>query len=73
VERENAKVVVTRHSAFFCFPESCLTFVTADPDKECRRSARHIGKAARESEEGEAADSVEVRSKAKNKRGNQRK
>jgi hypothetical protein len=41
-----------------------LIFFTADADKECRRSARHIGKAESESEESEAADSVGVKEQA---------
>ena len=37
------KVVANRQSALFCSPNSSLTFLTADVDRDSSWSARHIG------------------------------
>jgi hypothetical protein len=59
------KVVASRQSALFCFPDSCLTFLTADADRECRRRARLAWRVG-ENEESEVQDSTGIRRQAKN-------
>ncbi len=50
----------------YCLPNSCLTFLTADPDNECRRRARLVWTVEEERQESEVPDSTGIRRQARN-------
>jgi hypothetical protein len=50
----------------YCLSNSCLTFLTADSDNECRRRARLVWTVEEERQKSEVPDSTGIRRQARN-------
>jgi hypothetical protein len=69
-KKENVRVVANHERALFCLPDFCLTFLTADADRECRWRARLAWRVGRENDESEVQDSGGIkRQDRKSQRG----